>query len=56
LAQAASLVVGEPGTEADPVLMGVLDPAARDRLIVPLHSVVNSNPAVSAGQFDIVLG
>ncbi len=49
-------VAGDPGNEADPVLMGVRDPAARDRLIVPLHPVVNSNPAVLAGQFDIVLG
>ena len=49
-------VAGEPSNAADPVLMGVRDPAARDRLIVALHPVQDSGPAVLAGDFDIVLG
>jgi hypothetical protein len=40
----------------DPVLMGVRDPAARDRLFVALHPVQDrGGSAVLAGDFDIVL-
>jgi protocatechuate 3,4-dioxygenase beta subunit len=49
-------VAGEPGNATDPVLAGVRDPAARDRLIVALHPVRDADPAMLAGQFDIVLG
>jgi len=49
-------VAGEPRNVADPVLMGVRDAAARDRLIVALQPVQDSGPAVLAGEFDIVLG
>ena len=47
-------VAGEPRNAADPVLMGVRDAAARDRLIVA--SSQSRGPAVLAGEFDIVLG
>jgi protocatechuate 3,4-dioxygenase beta subunit len=47
-------VAGEPLNERDGVLMGVRDPAARARLIVPLHATVE--PGALAGDFDIVLG
>jgi protocatechuate 3,4-dioxygenase, beta subunit len=49
-------VAGEPRNAADPVLLAVRDPAARDRLIVALHQVRDNDPAVLAGEFDIVLG
>ncbi|MGE5271857.1 MAG: intradiol ring-cleavage dioxygenase [Thiohalocapsa sp.] len=49
-------VAGEPRNAADSVLMGVRDPAARNRLIVDLHPVQGSGPATLAGKFDIVLG
>jgi protocatechuate 3,4-dioxygenase beta subunit len=49
-------VAGEPGNASDPVLMGVRDPAARDRLMVALRPVGAGDPAVLAGEFDIVLG
>jgi len=48
-------VAGEPLNERDGVLMGVRDPAARARLIVPLHHPA-AEPGVLAGTFDIVLG
>ena len=48
-------VAGEPGNTTDPVPMGVHDPAARNRLIVTLRPA-NSDQAVLAGDFDIVLG
>ena len=46
-------VAGEPQNERDGVLMGVRDPAARARLIVPLRPA--SEPNALAGTFDIVL-
>jgi len=49
-------VAGEPTNDTDPVLMGIRDPAARARLIVPLHAAPGTSPAGLAGQFDIVLG
>ena len=49
-------LAGEPRNTADPVLMGVRDPAARGRLIVKLQPVQGSGPAALAGEFDIVLG
>jgi hypothetical protein len=49
-------IAGEPRNTADPVLMGVHDPAARDRLVVALHPIQESGQAVLAGEFDIVLG
>ena len=47
-------VAGEPQNERDGVLMGVRDPAARARLIVPLGPA--SEPGALTGTFDIVLG
>jgi protocatechuate 3,4-dioxygenase, beta subunit len=49
-------VAGEPANAADPVLMGVRDPAARDRLVVELHPVQANGAAALTGKFDIVLG
>ncbi|MGC2202851.1 MAG: protocatechuate 3,4-dioxygenase, partial [Stellaceae bacterium] len=47
-------VAGEPLNERDGVLMGVRDPAARARLIVPLRPAAEADAL--AGRFDIVLG
>jgi protocatechuate 3,4-dioxygenase, beta subunit len=49
-------VAGEPTNAADPVLMGVRDPAARNRLVVELHPVQGNDAAALTGKFDIVLG
>jgi protocatechuate 3,4-dioxygenase, beta subunit len=49
-------VAGEPLNERDGVLMGVRDPAARARLIVPLGTAADVEPNALAGTFDIVLG
>ena len=49
-------VAGEPRNASDGVLLGVRDPAARDRLIVSLRPTQDGGPAVFAGNFDIVLG
>jgi protocatechuate 3,4-dioxygenase beta subunit len=46
-------VAGEPQNERDGVLMGVRDPAARTRLIVPLRPA--AEPRALSGTFDIVL-
>jgi len=47
-------VAGEPQNEHDGVLLGVRDPAARARLIVPLRPA--AEPEALSGTFDIVLG
>jgi protocatechuate 3,4-dioxygenase, beta subunit len=49
-------VAGEAGNERDGVLMGVRDPAARARLIVPLRPAPGVEDEALAGTFDIVLG
>jgi protocatechuate 3,4-dioxygenase beta subunit len=49
-------VAGEPGNDRDGVLMGVRDPAARARLIVPLSPAPEAEPGALAATFDIVLG
>jgi protocatechuate 3,4-dioxygenase beta subunit len=49
-------VAGEPRNERDGVLMGVRDPAARARLIVPLRLATEAEANALAGTFDIVLG
>ena len=49
-------VAGEPQNERDGVLMSVHDPAARDRLIVPLRPAPEAATGALAGTFDIVLG
>jgi protocatechuate 3,4-dioxygenase, beta subunit len=49
-------VAGEPGNDRDGVLMGVRDPAARARLIVPLRPAPEAEPGALAATFDIVLG
>jgi protocatechuate 3,4-dioxygenase beta subunit len=49
-------VAGEAGNDRDGVLMGVRDPAARARLIVPLRPLPETTPVALAGTFDIVLG
>jgi protocatechuate 3,4-dioxygenase beta subunit len=49
-------IAGEPLNEHDSVLMGVRDPAARARLIVPLRPAPGSEVTALAGTFDIVLG
>jgi protocatechuate 3,4-dioxygenase, beta subunit len=47
-------VAGESQNEHDGVLMSVRDPAARARLIIPLHPT--AEPDTLAGTFDIVVG
>jgi protocatechuate 3,4-dioxygenase, beta subunit len=49
-------VAGEPGNERDGVLLGVRDPVARARLIVPLQPARGVESEALAGTFDIVLG
>jgi protocatechuate 3,4-dioxygenase, beta subunit len=49
-------IAGEPLNERDGVLMGVRDPAARGRLIVPLRPAPELEAHALAGTFDIVLG
>jgi hypothetical protein len=49
-------VAGEPGKASDPVSIGARDPAAPDRLTVALQLVGAGDPAVLAGELDIVLG
>jgi protocatechuate 3,4-dioxygenase beta subunit len=49
-------VAGEPLNERDGVLMGIRDPAARARVIVPLRPAPGAEPGALAGSFDIVLG
>jgi protocatechuate 3,4-dioxygenase, beta subunit len=49
-------VAGEPGNARDAVLLGVRDPAARARLIVPLRPMPELGREALAGEFDIVLG
>src|ERR1700741_3818182 len=46
-------VAGEPLNERDGVLMGVRDPAARARLIVPLRPAPELEANALAGTFDI---
>jgi protocatechuate 3,4-dioxygenase beta subunit len=48
-------VAGEPQNERDSVLLGVRDPAARARLIVPLRPMPELAQNALAGEFDIVL-
>jgi protocatechuate 3,4-dioxygenase beta subunit len=48
-------VAGEPGNDRDGVLMGVRDPVARARLIVPLRPAPDTEGDTLAGTFDIVL-
>ncbi len=48
-------VAGEPGNERDSVLLGVRDPAARARLIVPLRPMPELGREALAAEFDIVL-
>jgi protocatechuate 3,4-dioxygenase, beta subunit len=47
-------VAGEPLNDRDGILMGIRDPAARARLVVPLRPAPESGTL--AGTFDIVLG
>jgi len=49
-------VAGEPQNEDDAVLLGVRDPAARARLIVPLQPAPDIGRDALAAAFDIVLG
>jgi len=49
-------IAGEPLNEHDGVLMGVRDPTARARLIVPLRPAPELEANALAGTFDIVLG
>jgi protocatechuate 3,4-dioxygenase beta subunit len=49
-------VDGDPNNARDPLLIGIRDLAARDRLIVLLRPASIGEPAELAGQFDIVLG
>jgi protocatechuate 3,4-dioxygenase, beta subunit len=48
-------VAGEPRNEADPLFLGVRDPAARARLLVGLQSSPEIGPTGLTGTFDIVL-
>ncbi len=47
-------IAGEPGNDRDFVLAAIRDPAARDRVIVPLTAASVAD-AKLAGTFDIVL-
>ncbi len=49
-------VAGEPGNDRDSVLLGVRDPAARARLIVPLGPSSDRQIGALEGIFDIVVG
>jgi protocatechuate 3,4-dioxygenase, beta subunit len=49
-------VADEPLNERDGVLMGVRDPAARARLIVPLRPASEVEANALTGTFDIVIG
>ncbi len=49
-------VAGDPGNDRDQLLMGIRDPAARARLIVPLQAAPDLPPGALAGRFDIVIG
>jgi protocatechuate 3,4-dioxygenase, beta subunit len=49
-------VAGEPGNERDGVLLGVRDPTARARLIVPLRPAPETEVDALSGTFDIVVG
>ena len=49
-------VAGEALNDQDSVLLGVGDPAARARLIVPLRPAPEIGREALAGSFDIVLG
>jgi protocatechuate 3,4-dioxygenase beta subunit len=49
-------VAGEPLNERDGVLMGIRDPAARARVIVPLRPASETEPGALAGTFDIIVG
>ena len=49
-------VAGEPGNERDALLLGIRDPAARARVLVPLERAPDVGPGGLAGRFDIVLG
>jgi protocatechuate 3,4-dioxygenase beta subunit len=49
-------IAGEPLNDSDGVLMGVHDPAARTRLIVPLRPAPEMESNALAGTFDIVIG
>lgn len=49
-------IAGDPLNERDGVLMGVRDPAARARLIVPLRPAPELEANALVGTFDIVLG
>jgi len=49
-------VAGEKLNATDSVLLGVSDPAARARLIVPLRPAPDIGRAALAASFDIVLG
>ncbi len=48
-------VAGEPGNERDFVLAAIRDPAARDRVIVPLTAAAPVADVKLVGIFDIVL-
>lgn len=48
-------VAGEPQNERDPVLRDVRDPAARERIIVPLKPAPEIGMDALAATFDIVL-
>jgi protocatechuate 3,4-dioxygenase beta subunit len=48
-------VAGEPQNQRDAVLLGVRDPAARERLIVPLRPMPEVASGALAAEFDIVL-
>jgi protocatechuate 3,4-dioxygenase beta subunit len=49
-------IEGEPLNEGDGILMGVRDPAARARIIVPLRPAPELEANALAGTFDIVIG
>jgi protocatechuate 3,4-dioxygenase beta subunit len=49
-------VAGEPGNDRDQLLLGITDPAARNRVIVTLQPAPEIGPEALAGNFDIIIG
>jgi protocatechuate 3,4-dioxygenase beta subunit len=49
-------VAGEPDNERDALLLGIRDPAARARVIVPLQPMLRDGAPAFIAEFDIVIG
>jgi protocatechuate 3,4-dioxygenase beta subunit len=49
-------VAGEPQNDSDGILRAIRDPAARERVIVPLNPAADVEEGALLGRFDIILG